>query len=452
MILAGTAYGTASGRAGEYRIANVPPGSYTFTVNYIGYEDYSIEITLAEDESIIHDAALNVSYITMDEIIVQGLAQGQAKALSQQKSAVNITNIVSSDQIERFPDPNIAEALQRIPAISIQRDHGEGRYVLIRGTEARLNSTMINGVRIPSPEDDNRNVSLDVIPSNLMQMVEVSKALTPDMDGDAIGGSVNLVTKNAFDYDGQILNLNLNGGYRNLRGDAGGQAAVTYANQFMDGKLGFLVSGSYHSADMATDNIELEWDEDEFNGSDETILDDMQLRHYNLNRTRIGLTTSLNFKPNDQSSYYLTGLYNNYTDMEDRNRLRFRFGKGDYDSPTEVSGARMTRDLKHRKSVSIIQHIAAGGKHLFPKFELDYTLSTSFADEKRDPSKDISFVQKKYDFKYDISDPDNPTVEVTNDLDYNDLSGFKFDDMEQKDGEYTFDRDRTFAINLKAPL
>ena len=81
--------------------------------------------------------------------------------------------------------------------MSIARDQGEGRYVLIRGTEARLNSMMIDGERIPSPEGDVRNVALDAVPADQLQSIQVSKAVTPDMDADSIGGAVNLITRQA---------------------------------------------------------------------------------------------------------------------------------------------------------------------------------------------------------------------------------------------------------------
>lgn len=488
VILAGTAYGTASGRAGEFRITNVPPGSYTFTVDYIGYEKYSTEVALAEDESIVHDAALNVSYVTMDEIVVEGLRQGQAKALSQQKSSDRIMNIVSAEQIERFPDPNVAEALQRLPGVSVQKDHGEGRYVIIRGTAARLNTTFINGEAIPSPEDDNRNVSLDVIPSDLMSYIEVTKALTPDMDGDAIGGSVNLITKNAFDYDGQIIKFDVSGGYRNLRGDLGQKLTFTYGNQFMDGKLGLLFGASYNNSDMATDNLELEWadsyetvtdvvDEFEVDEDDPTdttfiyvvdeadglVLDDMQQRLYDLRRQRIGFNLTLNYKPNDQSNFHFRFLNNTYTDEETRQMLRVRFGKSvddeeagsGYKSITNESGtvvrAPIYRELKARKSVSVIQSIAVGGDHHFSNFDLDYNFSTSFANELRDPSRDVVFKRKKFNLDYNIKDHKYPTFTVTNDKDFNDFSEFEFDEMEYKDGEKTLDEDITATFNISYP-
>lgn len=125
------------------------------------------------------------------------IRDAQARALNQRMSAPNITNVVSADQIGSFPDSNAADTTQRIPGVSISKDQGEGRYVLVRGAEARLNSMMIDGERMPSPDPNLRQVALDVVPSDLLQSIEVAKALTPDQDGDAIGGSVNLVMKQA---------------------------------------------------------------------------------------------------------------------------------------------------------------------------------------------------------------------------------------------------------------
>jgi TonB-dependent receptor len=475
VLIQGTNYGAATDRAGNFLIRNVPPGDYTLIVSYVGYEDYSADISVPEDDVLEHYAQLNATVVEMSEVTVAGLRLGTAKALSQQKSSDRISNIVSSDQIETFPDFNSAEALRRLPGISVQSDHGEGRYILVRGTEARLNSTQINGNNIPSPEDDNRNVSLDVIPSDLLGSIEVTKALTPDMDGDAIGGSVNLITKTAFDYDGQIIKADVSGGFRDLRGDLGQKMTFTYGNIFMDGKLGLLIGGSYNSNDMATDDLEMEWadsyefvtdeleeDEDEVyvvDESDGIVLDDMQLRVYDLNRKRVGLNANLDYKLDNQSSFYLRYLYNTFTDVETRQMLRIRFGKSvddeepgsGYTDANSVSEAPIYRELKDRKSVSVIQSIAAGGRHEFAAFDLDYNFSTSYADEVRDPSRDVVFKSKGYDLDFDISDHKYPSYTVTNDQDMNDLGEFEFDEMEFKDGESTFDEDVTAAVNLKIP-
>ena len=247
-------------RAGNYTINGVPEGEYTLIVTYVGYSDYSNSVTVGSDP-VNENVQLNVSYVAMDAVNVSGLAQGQAKALSLQRSAGNIKNIVSSEMIERFPDQNVADAIQRLPGVALETDHGEGRYVQIRGAEAQLNSTTLNGIRLPSPEDTERKVSLDVIPSFLLGSIELTKAITPDMDGDAIGGAVNLITKNGFDYDGRTMNLKVAGGQRTMRGKNTGMVAFNYADQLMNNKLGLIISTSYENNDMHTDNIELEWDD-----------------------------------------------------------------------------------------------------------------------------------------------------------------------------------------------
>ena len=376
VVLEGTNYGVSSDRSGMFKVNNVPEGSYTLKVTYIGYGDYTETITVGS-ESMMINVSLSVDYVAMEAINVTGLSQGQAKALSQQRSAGNIKNVVSRDQMEKFPDQNVADVLQRLPGIALESDHGEGRYVQIRGAEATLNTTTINGVKVPSPEDV-RKISLDIIPSYSLGSVEVTKAITPDMDADAIGGHVNLITKNAFDYDGQFIEAKVAGGHRPLYGKNGSMGAFTYGNQFMNGKLGLLVSSSYEFNDMKTDNIELEWDdkyewvsdvvdsqEDEtyvVEEADGIILTDMQLKNYALSRERVGLTTGLDYKLGENSKLYLNLITNTYTDKENRNRLRYRFDKS-IDEETPGSGydpsdgrsvnlARIYRELKSRSSIS----------------------------------------------------------------------------------------------------
>src|SRR5690606_10798935 len=129
---------------------------------------------------------------TLGALVVVATRSGQAAALNQQKNSANVTNIVASDQIGRFPDANLGDALKRIPGVTIALDQGEARFGSIRGTEPRFNSVMVNGERVPSAEAEVREVQLDLIPADMVQAIEVNKTLTPEMDADAIGGSVNV--------------------------------------------------------------------------------------------------------------------------------------------------------------------------------------------------------------------------------------------------------------------
>ena len=219
VVLKGTAFGAATDRSGNYRISNIPPGNYVLVASYIGFEDTSFDIVIDEKGFTVNqDLALKASEVKMQEVTILGLRQGQTKALNVQKTASNIMNVVSEEQIESFPDINSAEVLQRVPGITILRDQGEGRYVQIRGTEARLNTMKVNGETIPSPEGEIRQVQMDIIPADQLSSIEVIKAITPDMDGDAIGGTVNLITKSALDYEKPVLNVTAGGGYADISG------------------------------------------------------------------------------------------------------------------------------------------------------------------------------------------------------------------------------------------
>ena len=492
VFLEGTNYGTSSDRAGNYTINGVPDGDYTLIVTYVGYSDYSNSVSVGPD-AVTHNAQISVSYIAMDAVNVNGLAQGQAKALSQQRSANNIKNIVSSDMIERFPDQNVADAIQRLPAVALETDHGEGRYVQIRGAEAQLNTTTLNGIRIPSPEDTERTVSLDVIPSFLLGSIELVKALTPDMDGDAIGGSVNLITKNGFDYDGRTMNLKVAGGQRTMRGKNTSMAAFNYADQLMDNKLGLIISTSYENNDMHTDNIEMEWDdkyeyvtEEVDDEEDETyvveekdgkILTDVQLRNYNLARERMGITGNLDYKLNENSKFYLRSMWNRYTDWEERDRMRYRFDKSvDEEEPGSgydpadglaVSLARIERDLKSRTSISYINSYTLGGEHQFGNIDVDYSYTISHAEELRTPSTNITFVVKDVNWDYEYSDEHYPTMSNFTDddggsFDPDDASNYELDEIEllgkyfpsakTPDGNLATDDDQIMALNVSMDL
>ncbi|MBL6729850.1 MAG: TonB-dependent receptor plug domain-containing protein, partial [Bacteroidia bacterium] len=132
---------------------------------------------------------------TLEEVVVDGYFGGLSKALKQQKNNLNITNVVTADQAGKYPDDNVGEALRRISGISVQNDQGEARNIVMRGFGTQLNSVTLNGDRLPSAEGDNRNIQLDLIPTNMIEAIVVKKSLTPDMEGDAIGGSVNLITR-----------------------------------------------------------------------------------------------------------------------------------------------------------------------------------------------------------------------------------------------------------------
>lgn len=429
--LEGSAFLTATDRAGAFRLAGVPAGTYSLVVVYLGHTERRADVTIAAGQTVALEVELARNAFAESVQVTAPIGEGQAAALNQQRTALNITNVVSADQIGRFPDPNAAEAAQRIPGVSIARDQGEGRYVLIRGTEARLNSMLIDGERIPAPEGDLRQVALDAVPADQLQQIEVSKALTPDMDADAIGGSVNLVTKQAVGRPTALFAFG--GGYNGLQNDWNQrQANATLGRRFNDGRLGLLMGGSASSLNRGSENFEAEYN----NGA----LVDMQLRDYIINRERYGLNGAADARlPN--GGLTVRGIFNEFRDYEINNRVRFR-----------PPNRRNEFVLKNRNQNQHIRSLQASGQHtLGPTSTLDYRATWAASKEDQPDRLDTIFRQSGVAFAPNVSagsiDPDNiqPNASSVNPLAAT---------LNAQESEIftTTDRDVTASFNLRMSL
>ncbi|MGE0392676.1 MAG: TonB-dependent receptor [Vicinamibacterales bacterium] len=426
--LEGTALSTPTDAQGAFRLTGVPAGARVLLVTYLGRKDASV--TLREGESSPLTVALEPDQVYRESVTVvgQSIQEGQARALNQQKTALNITNIVSADQIGSFPDPNAAEAASRVPGVSISRDQGEGRYVLVRGTEPRLNSMMIDGERIPAPEGDARQVALDAVPADQLQSIEVSKAVTPDMDADSIGGAVNLLTKQAVSKPTALFSLG--GGYNALQRSGDQQiASGTFGRRFNAGKVGLLAGFSASSLVRGSENFEAEYDGN--------TLNDLQLRDYQIDRNRYGFNASGDVRLSGSSSIVVRAIVNRFEDYEVNNRIRFR-----------PPNRRIEHVLKNRNQNQNIRSLSMGARHVAGGgATLDYRLAYAFAEEIQPDRLDSIFRQTNVDFAPSISDPlrvlANPSVNNAANARLNAWETEIFD---------TQDRDWTGSANLRMPL
>lgn len=426
----GTAVSAATDRQGAFRLTGVPLGRQTLVVTYLGRLEARPTVEVSATQGPAVEIKLEEDYSYSETVTVTGesIQEGQARALNQQRTALNITNVVAADQIGSFPDPNAAEAASRIPGVSIARDQGEGRYVLVRGTEARLNSMMIDGERIPAPEGDARQVALDAIPADQLQSIEVSKAVTPDMDADSIGGAVNLITKQAVNKPTMLLTLA--GGYNALQRSGNQQfASGTFGRRVNNGRVGLLVGFSASQLTRGSENFEAEYD-----GND---LDDLQLRDYQVDRNRYGFNGSVDVRVSDNSSLVFKAIVNRFEDYEVNNRIRFRPGN-----------RRIEHVLKNRNQNENIRSVSASGNHLLGTGAvLDYRLSYGFAEEIQPDRLDTIFRQTGVDFSPSISNPENIQPNPSK----NDPSTAKLNAWETEIFD-THDRDWTGSINLRVPM
>lgn len=347
--------------SGRYLLLSVPAGTATVTVSYLGLAPAIQRVTVVAGGTTTQDFSLSPAGVA-DVVTVSAspIEAGQARALNDQKNSVNLVNLVASDQIGSFPDANAAEATQRIPGIVVQRDQGEGRYVLIRGTEPRLSATTINGDRIGTTENTSRQIPLDTIPADLLGAIEITKVLTPDVEADSIGGRVNLITKRA--PAARHVALTLGTGYNTLVSDDLKDYNGTYGDRLLGGRLGVIVSGNYYQNNRGSQDLEPSYNAN-------TSLAGLDLRDYVLTRTRKGGTFDLDYTLAPGSSLFLRGLRTEYQDRELRHRMR-----------SITTNGRLERALRDRTHNSSQTAVTLGGNHVLAgSWLLDWRSSYSRA-------------------------------------------------------------------------
>lgn len=308
--LDGTRYGAIVDSGGRYRVDAITPGTYVVRVTMLGYGSDSASVRVPGDGTATHDFRLHASAATLSRVVItaQRLGETEAAALDRRARAPNLVNVLAGDVIRALPNANAAEAAGRLPGVSTERDEGEGKFVQVRGTEPRLTNVTIDGAHIPGTERGARIPKLDDVPSDILAAIEVSKTLTADMDADAIGGSVNLVTKTptgapsgyvAAQY-GQITLLNKNqlqGGFA-----YGGRLGT-------DRKLGLLLGGSVDRNNRVISDLEPAWGVD---STGRSYPNDWSQRDYIYRRNRYGLGGDIDYRFDNGSTVYAKGLYSRF--------------------------------------------------------------------------------------------------------------------------------------------
>ncbi|NLR90036.1 TonB-dependent receptor [Flammeovirga agarivorans] len=444
--------GTISDNNGKFILVNVPEGKQEIEISYLGFETYKETIDLAAGQELdLKRIQMKGNFILGDEVVILGTnLQGQAKALGQQKNANNIVNVISADQVGKFPDSNVGDALKRVPGITMQYDQGEARFGLIRGTSPDLSAITINGERVPSAEGETRAVQLDLIPADMIQSIEVSKTLTPDMDADAIGGSANLVLRSA------PSNLRVSGtlgtGYNFLTEKPMLNGAIVLGNRFFDDKLGVIVSSSYFDHQLGSHNIEAEWDD-----ADNPYMTDFQVRTYDVHRIRRSLSTTLDYTLGTNSKIYVSGIYNHRDDRENRYRLRYKDIEMNDDGSYTAEIRRQTKgglDDNNNKNTRLedqrTYNVTLGGEHLLAnRFKLDWSGTLAKASEERPHERYISWRQKDVGLSQDLTSTRQPNINDNG-------AGMQYGDFDLKEitqeQQYTEELDKNAKINLEIPL
>ncbi len=447
---------TISDRNGHYEFLHVPSGEYTLEVEYLGYVTASQSVAVQPDGNTVVNFSLAEAEQALDEVVVMGdQSRSQAKALNTQRTNDRVTNVISSDQIGRFPDANIGDALKRVPGITMQGDQGEARNIVIRGLAPQLNSVTLNGNRIPSAEGDNRNVQMDLFPADMIQTVEVSKTLTADMDADAIGGSVNLITRTA--PIGRRLSFTLLGGFNPIRDKGTYGGSLVYADRFFDKKLGIVLSGSYLNKDYGSDNIEAVWAEDD-NG--DLFVEEMDVREYMVQRIRRSVGLNMDWKINASNKLTFDAMYNWRDDLENRFRLGYEaepeYAKngnrtGFTGTITREDKAGIGSDAKpgRRLEIQTVQSYALSGEHLLsPKFDLTWNVNFARGVEEASNERYIAFALEDVEITQDLSKPRFPFLSSPGTTDYR---NYELDELTENN-DWTVEDELAARIDARVPF
>jgi TonB-dependent receptor len=251
----GTTIGTTTDLNGYFELSVSKEGTYTFVASYIGYEPKEVELSLGKNEKKTYSFLLEVSSYKMEEVVVKIQAKGQIRALNKQFNSDYISNVVSSERLQEVPDATVADALSRIPGITVTSDNGEGDKIRIRGMEPRMNLVTVNGIRAPSADRNENSVGLAGISPFMIEEIEVQKSLTPDKDADVVGGIVDLKLKDAD--EGFKINSVFQNNYNSLIQSAfNPRATLQLSNRFFDNKLGIVLVGNYEDIDRSSERMD----------------------------------------------------------------------------------------------------------------------------------------------------------------------------------------------------
>ena len=405
VMLEGTGFQDVSGLDGSFTIRNVKKGTYKLIVRHISYAIVQKEFSISEDEVVNFEMALETAEdLKLNEISVVGKRDGAADqtARSMERNADQVMNIVSGKTIQISPDLTVANVIQRVSGVTLERNsNGDGQHAILRGMDKRYNYTLVNGVKIPSPDNKYRYVPLDIFPSDLLDRLEVYKALTPSMEGDAVGGAVNMVMKDAPDRF--TFSANISSGYnelfmqrdfmsydfKNIQSKSpyernGNQynatpadfskAAIDYhskkpmpnllgsvaiGNRYLNGKLGVLLAGSYQNTYRGSNS--LFFDSETVDTLRGETLTKMNERQYSEQQTRYGLHSKIDYRFNARHKIQFYNAFMNLTNVQVRDVKSTQLTIGGYDPV--LGNATLGYSTRSRLTRQQIFNSTLQGKH-----------------------------------------------------------------------------------------
>lgn len=392
------ALGANSDINGEYSISGVPAGAQMVQVHYLGYESKTIEVTVNAGEVTILNVTLTPLVYEGNEVVISTQRRGQTEAINQQLASDKIANIVSSDRIQELPDVNAAEAIGRLPGVALSRSGGEGQKVVIRGMDPKYSAITVNGVRLPSNSSTDRSVDLSLIAPELLDAIEVFKSPLPDMDAEAVGGTVNLRLRKAPDR----FKLNAKGlyGYNDQANQFQDYKGVfQVSNRFLNKKLGVIAQGSVERFNRSGDFLTNGWRQGRTDslGNTEILGSNLQLQDRTEIRKRYNASLALDYQLGQKHTLSLFGVYS----QTDRDQFR----SSEIYNPSNPS---IEYRAQGTENVLSLFSLTMSGDHNFGFLKADWSLSRSRSAGNTPYNYFVRFSDTENSFDTELNQDDHP--------------------------------------------
>jgi len=385
VVLVGTSLGSASDIEGRYLIRNVPPGSFTLRASYVGYRPIEIPLDVGADEIIVRDFALEPVALEGEEVLITAQARGQKVAINEQLAANTISSVVSAARIQELPDANAAEAVARLPGVSILRSGGEGNQVVIRGLQPKYNAILVDGVRMASSHPSDRSTDLSMISPYSLEAIEVIKTVTPDQDPDVLGGTVNFKLRHPRgEEQGLGIHLLAQGGYNGLANAPNKFNNYKYVasveGRFLKTRLGLFAQADLERRNLTSNELGASYDHIGTSTTEYRITS-LNLSHIPRDRQRYNGTLVLDYRLPRGTIALTNFLSSGTTDVQNR-RESF-----------DIQGNLHLYSLAYSRSTLNLITNALSLEHQLPVFHADFKLSHTYSETKSPEDWTVTFLQ-----------------------------------------------------------
>ncbi|TVR67165.1 MAG: TonB-dependent receptor [Gemmatimonadales bacterium] len=432
---------------GDFRMARVPSGRHEMQVSYLGYATRIIEVDVAAGEVVRLEVELAQDAIALQGITVEASERyTQFDALNEQRTAESLRNIVSREQMERFPDNHVPDAIRRIPGVAVSLDRGEPSGIYVRGLSPSMTTVEIDGQRVPSTSQTGRAPSLGGINAEMIESMELVKAVTPDMDADATAGAIRLRSRRPAS---RSIRGNFGTEYQALTSEPGGRGSISFADRI--GQTSFVLGANYSNQDHTNDDVQYTWRMEDFGAGPERILNRLRVSVYPERRVRYGLDGRVEHRFSPQTLAFFRGMMSWHSQRAERHRYNVELRRGTFLSATEAVGARAERQARHYERNRNIFSFSTGAEHEFSWARFDATAGFS-RSERHEPYRD--YLQFRHrdgvDARFVRNDPLLPELEFMNGTSLDRLDEFGLQYFETRP-DLMRDREVTFDANLEIP-